>query len=351
MLKPKYLITSLILIALIASYITFYKQQDTQIKQELTTMDYTNIPLAKLPQDQLFTFKQAQVLKQKAFYEGFPTVKDEQAMLELTKHAYQWDKNAMIAYAQIIEAYKTRPLDGGSITLADFLKKYSYELVDNQGNPLQTPAILNLEYKEFLKVLANKGYIEPAKILVGRASELERQIAIKYYKIIIKGGYRYNVALANTILFDGSGYINRKPIKLIDHIATITNEEIREAIESYKVASLHGNQSSMMRLAEVYYYGVGEQQDYKTALAWTKLSNETYIKMIEFYKSNPNSDFNKISSQATNQHNLDLANQIKEQLTPDEIEQANKIAEQLEQSIVTWNYREWVNSATIPTQP
>lgn len=354
MLKLKYIISIVLLLTIIAisSYFILSKQPEYMKIREITEMDY-NIPLAKLPQDQLFTYEKAQAIKKKAFYEGFPTILDEQAMLELTKHAYQWDKNAMIAYAQIVRDFRTRPSDNDAITLADFLKKYSYELVDEQGKPLQTPALFDLEYNDFLKVLASKGYVEAIK-LIYEYMRNDRDEEIKYLRTIINGGYKFNVALANIILFNGSGYIDtgyKQPIKLVDHIANISEEEIKQALENYRIAAIHGNQSSMMRLAESYYYGIVESQDYKIALAWAELSDETYKKMIDNFKSKPSNDFNKISAQATNESTLDLIDRIKKHLSSDEIEQANRIALKLRETIVTWNYKEWVKNTNIPVQP
>lgn len=356
MLKLKYIISIVLLLTIIAisSYFILSKQPEYMKIREITEMDY-NIPLAKLPQDQLFTYEKAQAIKKKAFYEGFPTILDEQAMLELTKHAYQWDKNAMIAYAQIVRDFRTRPSDNDAITLADFLKKYSYELVDEQGKPLQTPALFDLEYNDFLKVLASKGYVEAIKIILERASQLDRNQSIKYYEIVVNSGYDYNIALANSILFTiGSGYYDTDymhPISLIDHVSNLTKEEINKAITSFYTTAIHGDYYSMIRLAEAYYYGIGKQKNYITALAWTNLADESYKYTLHHASIDSDQYFDKESALATYQFNLSVANQIKQHLNDEEIKQADKLATELQKIIVTWDYDKWSNNVIIPVQP
>lgn len=361
MLKQKHLTTVLLLLtAIVASYFIFFKQPEYMKIRELTEMDYNNIQLAKLPQDQLFTYEQAEALKEKAFYEGFPTIKDEQAMLELTKHAYQWDKNAMIAYAQIVRDFRTRPSDGDAITLADFLKKYSYELVDEQGKPLETPALFQLEYNDFLKVLANKGYAEPAKLLFYKmpdsmGKEQVRQETINYLRTIVNSGHGFNVALANTILFNTSNGTkergNNQLETMNNHNPSISDTEIKEAIKNYQIMAEYGSDYAMYRLSEAYYYGVGVEKDSKTALAWAELSNKAFDYYLKLPKENTN-NYQQQIKETINYSNVDLTNRIKQELSEDEINQANIIKDKLTQTILSWNYEEWKRSKEpLPIQP
>lgn len=358
MLKHKGIITVLfICILLLASYFIFVNKQPPYMKtRELSDMDYNNVQLATRPQAQLWTLQQAETISKQAFDLWFIRVKDEKAMLTLVKQAFQWDKNAMLQYAKILDTIRNEEPEEteGMLTLGQFLIKYSHELVDNQGKRLDTPALFDLKYREFVKVLADKKYAIPSAYMSAwtMGSEAQRNDLIFYIKNSLNGGYKYQDFLADTIIWGtGYPYKNNNPeliYKLPEHLPNITDKELKEAITNYKVSAIHGDHYSMMRIAEFYYYGIGEQQDYLLALAWAELSNESYNYPLERI-TDKYSD--KIKEQATNNCDLALANQIKEKLTPEQQAQVKPLLEQLRTTIKTWDYDTWVNDVHILPQP
>ncbi|MDR2871372.1 MAG: hypothetical protein LBV45_02400, partial [Xanthomonadaceae bacterium] len=55
-----------------------------------------SIMVSHLSQQQLWCIEHAEEMLDKAFNTGIPHVRDEEALLLLIEHAWQWDKNAMV---------------------------------------------------------------------------------------------------------------------------------------------------------------------------------------------------------------------------------------------------------------
>lgn len=331
-------------------------------------MDYI-IKLSTLPQNQLWTIEQSEKILNQAFQIGIPRVKDEEALLELVKQAYQWDKNAMIQYAKILENERGIEADYAT-SLVAFLRKYSNELVDKQGNPLEPPAIFDLSYSKFMHKLADKGYSEPMMHVLSRLSysgsiksgtltfktleDNNRTLIVIYLRKLIEQGYKYNSLLANALLFSmANGFKDSNATvinKLNEHLLNLSEEQKREAIENYHVCAIHGNHYCMVRLVEAYYYGIGIKQDYKQALAWSQMANQSY----QYFVGNRSREQDKTSERiqlTINSYNQELINLIKGYLTHEEVEQADKLLDQLRQSIITWDFDKWANDITLPVQP
>ena len=62
-------------------------------------MDYV-IAAALLPQDKLWTVEYSWKMVE-AITPEIPQIEDETELIELIRHAWLWDKNAMIQYARI----------------------------------------------------------------------------------------------------------------------------------------------------------------------------------------------------------------------------------------------------------
>lgn len=338
------------------------------IERKPTGMDYI-IKLSTLPQNELWTIEQSEIILNKAFQIGIPRVKSEEALLELVKQAYQWDKNAMIQYAKILG--NERGIEPEYETsLVAFLKKYSDELVDKQGNPLEPPAIFDLSYNKFMQKLADKGYSEAMIHVLSRLSysgsvksgtltfktleDNNRTLIIIYLRKLIKQGYKYNSLLANALLFSmANGFKDSNAMvinKLNEHLLNLSEEQKREAIGNYHVCAIHGNQYCMVRLAEAYYYGIGTQQDYKQALAWSQMANQAYQYFVGILSREQDKTSERVQL-TVNSYNQELINLIKEYLTThEEVEQADKLVDQLRQSMATWDFDKWADDVTIPVQ-
>lgn len=83
-------------------------------------MDYV-IQKSTLPQNELWQGFDSDKILDRAYNIGISQVKDERALLELVKHAYQWDKNAMIAYVRIMDSEDDIPPEKG-LSLDDFMR-------------------------------------------------------------------------------------------------------------------------------------------------------------------------------------------------------------------------------------
>lgn len=315
------------------------------------------VKLSTLSQCELWTIKYAEEIRKKAFQEGIPRVLDDESLLILIKQAWQWDKNAMIQYAKIIESEKLISPDYHE-SLSYFITRYSHELVDKKGYPLETPNIFQLPYRDFIKTLADYKYPTPASYmavwLMGKNGDTEGvynilskddyESLIKYTKYSIEGGYKYYDLLANTILFQtGLSYkdVNRTQVnKLTDKIDGISENILKEALEAYKICAKHGSLFSMMKVVEFYYYGIVVEKDIELAYAWSQLVKKFY----QEYYNKMAVDTKKIvdnGQETLNKYNMELNTKIKNILTVEQIEDSLKLESKLNREIITWDYAKW----------
>lgn len=103
-IKKKSITISVILIAGIVLFY-FYNsvnQNNKIIQQENITMDYTIYP-STIPKSQLLRIEEAEKLYHQAFdNQVFYTVVNPEALVKFIKHAWQWDKNAMPYYYDLL---------------------------------------------------------------------------------------------------------------------------------------------------------------------------------------------------------------------------------------------------------
>jgi len=333
-------------------------------------MDYV-IQKSTLAQNELWGASYADKMLDRAYNIGISQIKDEASLLELVKHAYQWDKSAMIAYVQIMNSEDDIPPEKG-LSLDDFLRKYHDKIVDKQGKILPRPRIFNLinhqlYYKDFMKLLADHEYATPSnyiagsmvgELLIKENSELylpmpesKLQKIIEYIHNSIRGGYKNYNFLADVLLFKtGLSFkdVNRNLLyKMTDIFSgSIPQRKLKEAFDNYKIAAEHGSFYAMMRVGEAYLYGVGIEQNKSLAYAWIVLAKEAYKK--DFLNKEPDNidkkfgDYIQQLSQQLLHHELSIK----------EIADQSKIQENLRKTIIIWNYDSWVDKDDLaPPQP
>lgn len=363
----KFLFTFFFIIILIVSFVNFSDQ---------APMDY-DIQTSTIPQNQLWSIYKAKDILKKSYFIGIPVVLDEKELLELVKHAYQWDKNAMIVYAQIVEAEYVSPPEIYSESFSYFLKKYHNQIVDQKGHILTKPKVLNfidngLNFQDFIKILADKKYVIPSSYMVqwmrwypGTAikqiknnnneiitdniynplSNEQSTDLLKYIQYSQEGGFRYYEMYADIILFKSAFSFKDEDNKVLNKVSDFTYSEIEkdmllQAVKSYQVCANHGSQYCMTRLSEIYYYGIGVEQNYPKAYVWAILSQEAYKKYIANKKlrTTDNDDINKI----INHYNLELKTLLIHKLSIEELANIELLIENVKKNIVTWDYDNWL---------
>lgn len=187
-------------------------------------------------------------MQEKAFQIGIPMVRNEAAMLELVKHAWQWDKNAMIQYARIVRnEWEIEP--DREVSLETSLDKYRDKIVDRNGRRLIKPRVLHMPPTKLVKKLADMGYGYPAHIMtfsmIGAGgingnneyqalSQEQYEKIMRYLRFSIEDGYRNYEVLADTIFFRTGIGCKDEEYKLPEHIANLSEEEIKQAVDAYE---------------------------------------------------------------------------------------------------------------------
>lgn len=334
-------------------------------------MNNDPIEKSRLPQEQLWSIEYAEEMRRKAFYTGIPAYLDKGALLELIKRAWQWDKNAMIQYAIILQSEReTKPEKGR--TLNDFIIKYREEIVDDKGRLLNEPTVLRIPFWQLMKRLADLKYPYPANRIassmmggMGEDNEgnfipydrVEADKLSTYIKYSIDGGYRYQEFLADTILYR-TGFPSRdgdfnQYFKLSDHLPNLSEDELTEAFDNYKICGLHGSSYCITRLSEGYFYGIGVQKDLVQAYVWAELSNVGYAKYLEtLIDPDANIDlFVQKIHRNLNLYNQEVLTKIKAEITPEQLDEATEMLKKIGEQI-TWDYDKWASGRDpVPPMP
>ncbi|EPT4464332.1 hypothetical protein ACVQTW_000629 [Klebsiella aerogenes] len=276
--KRFYLLLPVMVMILLSSGFYGYKK--------VIQTDYS-IKSALLPQDELWTVEHSWQMVE-AITPEIPQIDNEEKLLELIRHAWLWDKNAMIQYARI------QKLLFGDPILDDFISRQAHRLTGRDGQRLRRPDIFDMDYSEFINRLADMQYPLAARLrasgLLWSAGESglihnsltpeSRAQLIHYTRYAIQGGYRIHSFLADYILFDtGFAYkdSNSKQLNTLpDRIRDLSQKELKESVAAYKVSALHGSQYAQIRMSEFYLYGVGVQQDLEMASAWSQIARESF---------------------------------------------------------------------------
>ena len=331
-----------------------------------------NDPIHKstLPQNQLWSIEYAEEMQRKAFNIGIPSSLDKAALLELIKHAWQWDKNAMIQYARIVQNEReVRPGKGES--LDEFIIRYRSEIVDAQGRLLNEPPVLRLPFWQFMEKLAELGYPHPARRLASRGMGGEGEDTkgnfipynasftnkmLTYIRCGLEGGYRNYKYFADMMLFR-TGYPSKDRHfnayhRLPEHAPDLSSEELSEAMDAYKLCAEHGSSYCMTRLAEGYFYGIGVEKDLMQAYIWAELSNQGYAQYLASIQGQVRQNlFEQKIHRNLNQYNLEILSLIKAEITPEQTELAANKLEEMGEDIV-WDYDSWSDGRDpVPPMP
>ncbi len=318
--------------------------------------DY-NIMTSSLPQNKLWTIRQAKIIKNKITPDGHHQIENNEALLELIKHAYQWDKNAMTAYAEYLD--HVTELDSkhhDKKNLDVFLQKNASLIVDEDRNQLKRPDIFDDTHLLYKK-MAEAGYpwaslkegiaIRPKGGAVSLSPE-ERKKKIIYLSNALKGGFHSaHELIADAILIsageDCSGPAFNNLNLLNPHQSGINSAGIQQALNEYKITALHGNSYGMLRLAESYYYGVGVKKNINEAYLWGQMA----IFAFNEYQHREEAAFQKNKSyiwyreQMINVATRNILKEIQQELTEKEWSALNKTANTHLAEMITWDYYEW----------
>ncbi|EAA7243180.1 hypothetical protein BVD23_10345 [Salmonella enterica] len=324
-------------------------------------MDYV-IAAAMLPQDKLWTVEYSWKMAE-AITPEIPQIEDEAELIELIRHAWMWDKNAMIQYARIQKEV------GDDDVLDNFIRSNAQRLVSYDGLSLRRPDVFNMNYSEFITRLADLQYPLASRLaangLLWSAGETgstfnplaqeARKRLICYTRYAIKGGYHIHSYLADYILFS-SGFAykdsnNKQLNSLENRMDNLTREELEESFAAYKVSGIHGSQYAQIRLSEFYFYGVGVERDITMAYAWSMIANDSFIYFNkEGYKSHASE---KYKENILNEYNhVNLMNLIPLQMTKIEIERSVALASKIKETLVEDDYYSWeVQMDAVPPAP
>lgn len=324
------------------------------------TMDYTIYP-STIPESQLLRIEEAEKLYHQAFHDGFNGVLSPKALVELIKHAWQWDKNAMFYYYDILRKHELydKEAEGGEVTMSftEFMKKYRDQLVDNNGNPLIEPVVFKDEDMEIYlrKKFADLKYPKFAheswhycsdilsdNVVWQPCSDEQLEENIKYINYALEGGYHcYENLTAHMLFQQGFHYKDsdhEKINKLTEYRKSLTSENLKLAIDYAEIMAEHSSIIGILRVTEAYLYGLGREQDPVKAYAWSLLSDYARQKLIEldnylawdYYQLPPVWEYNK-----------QIQTRLKQILTPVQKQAAQKELAMLKTKIIDWNYNHW----------
>ena len=95
----------LIICILICYFYNLINSDNNSIQQDNIIMDYT-IYLSTIPENQLLRIEEAKELYRRAFdNQVYYAVGDPDELVKLIKHAWQWDKNAMPYYYNLLNRH------------------------------------------------------------------------------------------------------------------------------------------------------------------------------------------------------------------------------------------------------
>ena len=364
--KLKRLLVISIIMAIGGYYLYFHHlfKQDRDFRfvdTENITMDYTIYP-STIPENQLLRIEEAERLYRQAFdNEVFYAVVYPEALVKFIKHAWQWDKNAMPYYYNLLnwhDFYDENDKEEGMMSFTEFMKKYRDQLVDNSGKPLVEPVVFknpdmdiylwnkfaDLKYPKFAyekgwKFSPCKGS-NNAEYLPCTDEQLKE--SIKYFTYALEGGYHCYEDLTARMLFQqGDHYKDnefKKINKLIEYRKSLTPEDLKLAIDYTEIMAEHSSIIGILRVTEAYLYDLGREQDPVKAYAWSLLSDYAKQKIIEidnnlawdYYQLPPVWEYNK-----------EIQTRLEQILTPAQKQAAQNELAELKTKIIVWDYNEW----------
>ncbi|WP_143422943.1 hypothetical protein, partial [Gilliamella apicola] len=240
-------------------------------------MDYT-IYLSTIPENQLLRIEEAKELYRRAFdNQLYYAVRDPDELVKLIKHAWQWDKNAMPYYYDLLlwhDVYDENGKKEDKMSFTEFMKKYRDQLVDNTGKPLVEPVVFknpdmdiylwdkfaDLKYPKFA---FQKGWrFSPCesdnneKYLPCSDEQLEE--SIKYFNYALEGGYHCYEDLTARMLFQQGYHYKDKEFKKISKLTeyrkSLIPERLKLAIDYAEIMAEHSSIIGILRVTEAYLY-------------------------------------------------------------------------------------------------
>ena len=334
---------------------------NNSIQQDNIIMDYTIYP-STIPENQLLRIEEAEKLYRRAFYDGlYYAVGDPNELVKLIKHAWQWDKNAMPYYYDLLslhDFYDENDREDGYISFTEFMEKYRDQLVDNTGKPLVEPVVFknpdmdiylwnkfaDLKYPKFAY---QKGWkFSPCK--GGNNGEYlpctDEQLkeSIKYFTYALEGGYHCYEDLTARMLFQQGDHYKDKDFKKINKLTeyrkSLTPEDLKLAIDYTEIMAEHSSIIGILRVTEANLYGLGREQDLVKAYAWTLLNDYAKQKIIEI-GNNLAWDYYELSP--VWQYNKEIQTRLEKILTPVQKQAAQNELAELKTKIIDWDYNEW----------
>lgn len=316
-----------------------------------------------LPQENLWSIPESWEIFEKSIDPELPEIYNEQLLVTLISQAWQWDKNAMIQYARI------EWMAHDKCFIRNFHRKNAHRILDRYGFRLKRPEIFDMNYSEFILKLAELRYPLAANLATGKIrgnagtayfkheplDPENHANLVKYKRYAINGGYHEHSYLADDILFlssfsfkdPGRGELN----SLKDRIPTLTQQELTESFEAYKVSALHNSQYAQIRISEFYFYGAGVEQDLERAWAWALVARNNFV---EFQKKYAGKKHNRQREEDKyNDYNLDMMSKMdKKHLSKAQQENGAALVAEIKASIVTEDYYQWESEMEpIPPMP
>ena len=351
----------LIICILLFYFYNLINSDNNSIQQDNIIMDYTIYP-STIPENQLLRIEEAEKLYRGAFNDQvFYAVVDPDDLVKFIKHAWQWDKNAMPYYYNLLNRhnfYNEYAKEEGMMSFTEFMKKYRDQLVDNTGKPLVEPVVFknpdmdiylwdkfaDLKYPKFA---FQKGWkFSPCesdnneKYLPCSDEQLEE--SIKYFNYAMEGGYHCYEDLTARMLFQQGAHYKDKEFKkinkLIEYRKSLIPERLKLAIDYAEIMAEHSSIIGILRVTEAYLYSLGREQDPVKAYAWSLLSDYAKQKIIEI-DNNLAWDYYQLSP--VWEYNKQIQTRLEQILTPEQKQAAQNELAELKTKIIDWNYNRW----------
>ena len=351
----------LIICILLCYFYNLINSDNNSIQQDNITMDYTIYP-STIPENQLLRIDEAERLYRRAFDDQiFYSVVNPEALVEFIKHAWQWDKNAMPYYYDLLNQhnfYNEYAKEEGMMSFFEFMEKYRDQLVDNTGKPLVEPVVFKdrkmLSYLwdkfadlKYPKFAYHKGSdFSPCesdnneKYLPCSDEQLEE--SIKYYNYALDGGYHCYEHLTARMLFQQGAHYKDKEFKKINKLTeyrkSLISERLKLAIDYAEIMAEHSSIIGILRVTEAYLYGLGREQDPVKAYAWSLLSDYAKQKIIEI---DNNLAWYRHQLPPVWEYNKQIQTRLEQILTPEQKQAAQNELAELKTKIIDWNYNRW----------
>lgn len=316
-------------------------------------MDYA-INTAMLPQDELWTIEHAWEMAEVITPE-IPQIDDEKGFLDLIRHAWLWDKNAMIQYARIqVEVNEEDVLD-------NFIRRNAYRIVDQHGVPLKRPEIFNMNYSAFIIKLADMGYPLASRLAANKLlwsagetglihnplTQENHERLIRYTQYAINGGYQIHLYLADYILFDTAFSFkdsnNKKLNSLSDRTRSLSTQDLNKSFAAYTVSALHGSQYAQIRLSEFYFNGIGFDRNIEMACAWSVIASESFMNFDKKYSSKYSLEKSR-ENIYNNYNRVNLLYRIQHEMTVPQLDKCATLISQIKDKIIWDDYYQWESS-------